>query len=340
MRPFQIFGGGNMGTYDGLFKGVESCGESSGGLVSLEDLGGDESSGFQFPSLDALNESCASIPQSRDFIKGVEEGFNAVKDGLKFVLDPLTEPLSWALTGALVIFENTPWFIMIPVLLVITWFVARSIGAVILVAVTLFFYAFVDIYEHAMQTLGIVLLCTFVCVLFGVPIGIAMSKRDWLRDVMIPVLDLLQTLPSFVYLVPLIMLFSVTAPKLYGIAIILYAIVPVIRLTNLGIRLVDKEVIEAANAFGMTRWQKLFKVEIPLSLPNIMAGVNQTVMMSLAMVVIASMVSAPGLGKFVLRAIRNVEIGYGIVYGIAIVLMAVCLDRVSKAALNRINAGQ
>jgi glycine betaine/proline transport system permease protein len=177
-------------------------------------------------------------------------------------------------------------------------------------------------------------------VIFGVPIGIAMSKNDTLQKGTIPVLDLLQTLPTFVYLIPLIFLFSVTESKLYGIAIILYAIVPVIRLTDLGIRLVDKDVIEAADAFGMTSRQKLFKVEIPLALPNIMAGVNQTIMMSLAMVVIASLVSAPGLGVLVLRGIRNLEIGVGLIAGLGIVLLAVMLDRASKAALNRVDVSR
>jgi len=158
-----------------------------------------------------------------------------------------------------------------------------------------------------------------------------------LQRMVVPVLDLLQTLPTFVYLIPLIFLFSVTESKLYGIAIILYAIVPVIRLTDLGIRLVDRDVIEAADAFGMTKRQKLWGVELPLALPNIMAGVNQTIMMSLAMVVIASLVSAPGLGVLVLRGIRNLELGVGIVAGFGIVLLAVILDRASKAALGRID---
>tara|TARA_R110002049_G_scaffold244348_2_gene418271 strand:- start:322 stop:735 length:414 start_codon:yes stop_codon:yes gene_type:complete len=132
---------------------------------------------------------------------------------------------------------------------------------------------------------------------------------------MIPILDMLQTLPPFVYLLPLIFLFSVTEPKLYGIAIILYDIVPVVRLTDLGIRLVDPGVIEAADAFGMTKRQKLFNVQILLALPNIMAGVNQTIMMSLAMVVIASLVSAPGLGVLALRGIRSLELGVGLLSG-------------------------
>ena len=142
------------------------------------------------------------------------------------------------------------------------------------------------------------------------------------------------------FVFPLIFLFSVTEPKLYGIAIILYAIVPVIRLTDLGIRLVDKDVIEAADSFGMTNTQKLFGVQVPLALPNIMAGINQTIMMSLAMVVIASLVSAPGLGVLVLRGIRNLELGVGLISGLGIVLLAIILDRVTKAALDRVNAAQ
>jgi glycine betaine/proline transport system permease protein len=167
-----------------------------------------------------------------------------------------------------------------------------------------------------------------------------MSKSDTTQRVVTPILDMLQTLPTFVYLIPLIFLFKITEPKLYGMAIILYAIVPVIRLTNLGIRLVDQSVIEAANAYGMESRQRLIGVEIPLALPNIMAGVNQTIMMSLAMVVIASLVSAPGLGTLVLDGINNLRLGVGFVAGFAIVLLAILLDRVSKAALDRINAAQ
>jgi glycine betaine/proline transport system permease protein len=188
-----------------------------------------------------------------------------------------------------------------------------------------------------MQTFAVILVCTIISALFGIPIGIAMSKYNRLQKTIIPVLDLLQTLPTFVYLIPLIFLFPIGESRLYGIAIILYAIVPVIRLTDLGVRLVDKDVVEAGNAFGMSPGQKLTKVELPLALPNIMAGLNQTIMMSLAMVVIASMVTAPGLGVLVLRGIRNLELGVGLMAGVCIVLLAVMLDRTSKAALSRID---
>ncbi len=336
-----------MAFYDGLFNllGLEEwCSQgSSKAPLSMADLlaqgKGEEVSGplFPFPSLDNLNESCGSISQTRDVTKGIEEGFLAIKPAMKTVLDPITQPLSWLLDGALWTFEAVPWFIMVPVLLAISWYASRSKAVTIFVGVAIFLLALVDHYDVAMQTLSIIFVCTGISVLLGVPIGIAMSKSDNLQKSTVPILDLLQTLPSFVYLIPLIFLFSVTESKLYGIAIILYAIVPVIRLTDLGIRLVDKDVIEAANAFGMDSKQRLIGVELPLALPNIMAGVNQTIMMSLAMVVIASLVSAPGLGVNVLRGIRNLELGVGIVAGIGIVILAVILDRVSKAALSRVD---
>ncbi|MGR3473757.1 MAG: ABC transporter permease, partial [Sulfitobacter sp.] len=324
------------------------CGDDQGGgLSSMADLmgqaGGDTDTTLwdtPFPSLDALHDSCDAIPQSRDLTQGLEQGFLAIKDNLKVVVDPLTQPLSWALENALWIMQAVPWFVMIPLLMAITFAVGRSLKLVGLVALVFGFLAFIDFYEHTMQTLAIIFVCAFICVLLGVPIGIAMSRSDRVQRTMIPILDMLQTLPPFVYLIPLIFLFSVTEPKLYGIAIILYAIVPVVRLTDLGIRLVDKDVIEAADAFGMTNRQKLYKVQIPLALPNIMAGVNQTIMMSLAMVVIASLVSAPGLGVLVLRGIRSLELGVGLLSGLGIVLLAIILDRVTKAALARINAAQ
>ena len=343
-----------MATYDFIFDKLglrDWCGGGDGGdsaPMSMAELLGkttgtaDEVSAWDtpFPSLDNLHDACNAIPQSRDLTTGLESGFLNIKDSLKVVVDPLTQPLSWALNEMLWVMQAVPWWIMIPLLMLITFVVGRSLKLVGLVALCFGFLAFVDYYDYTMQTLAIIFVCAFICVLLGVPIGIAMSRSDRTQRIMIPILDMLQTLPPFVYLIPLIFLFSVTEPKLYGIAIILYAIVPVVRLTDLGIRLVDKDVIEAADAFGMTSRQKLFGVQIPLALPNIMAGVNQTIMMSLAMVVIASLVSAPGLGVLVLRGIRSLELGVGLLSGLGIVLLAIILDRVTKAALARINAGQ
>ncbi len=271
-----------MAFYDGLFKtlGLEDwCGgDASSAPLSMADLlaqsSGEEANGpaFPFPSLDNLNESCSAVSQTRDVTKGIEDGFLAAKPALKTVLDPITQPLSWLLDGALWTFSATPWWIMIPLLIAISWWSSRSKGVTIFVAFSILLMAFVDHYDVAMQTLSIIFVCTGISVLLGVPIGIAMSKSDRLQKSIVPILDLLQTLPTFVYLIPLIFLFSVTESKLYGIAIILYAIVPVIRLTDLGIRLVDQDVVEAANAFGMTSRQKLVGVELPLALPQIWRG--------------------------------------------------------------------
>jgi len=346
-----------MATYDDFFNALglrEWCDrDAQSGPVSMADLMARAQGGgagapdsarslwdLPFPSLDTLAQACAAVPRTRDMTVGLERGFLNIRDALRVVVDPLTQPLSWMLRDMLWLMTNTPWWIMIPLLLVISWLVARSMRVVGLVALFIAILAFIDHYDAAMQTLAIIFVCAFICVLIGVPIGIAMSRNDRLQRSVTPVLDMLQTLPPFVYLIPLIFLFSVTEPKLYGIAIILYAIVPVIRLTDLGIRLVDKDVIEAADAFGMTRRQKLFRVQIPLALPNIMAGVNQTIMMSLAMVVIASLVAAPGLGVLVLRGIRNLELGTGLIAGLGIVLLAIMLDRVTKAALARIDTSR
>ena len=164
----------------------------------------------------------------------------------------------------------------------------------------------------------------------GIPLGILMSRSNRLQAVVTPVLDVMQTIPSFVYLIPVVMLLGIgKVPGL--IAVCIYALPPIVRLTNLGIRLVDKDVLEAAAAFGSSYRQKLFDVQMPLALPNIFAGVNQTIMMALAMVVIASMIGVKGLGVPVLRAVSNQYLALGLMNGLAIVALAVIFDRVSQA---------
>ncbi len=332
-----------MATYDALFNalGLREWCEASGkkALLTLKGLKGEDSNWWElpFPSLDNLHKACGAFPQTRDFSAWLEEAFLVIRPALRFVLDPLTQPLSWMLEGALYLFTATPWWILLPLLLLVSQVASKSWRITGFVTGCFVFFLFTDHYIYAIQTLSIIFVCTVLCVLFGVPTGILMAKSDNTRRFLTPILDMLQTLPTFVYLIPLIFLFKITEPKLYGMAIILYAIVPVIRLTDLGIRLVDRDVIEAANAYGVTDRQKLLGVEIPLALPNIMAGVNQTIMMSLAMVVIASLVSAPGLGTLVLDGINNLRLGVGFLAGLGIVLLAIILDRVSKAALAQVN---
>jgi glycine betaine/proline transport system permease protein len=206
-----------MATYDWVFNSLGLngwCGSGgSGAPTSLADLtaqaGGSEGAetglwSIPFPSLDALNDACPAFPQSRDVTRGLEQGFLDVKDAMSFVLDPITQPLSWALEGALYGILNTPWWIVIPLLMLITWAVSRSWGLLSFVTLSIMGLAFIDHYDYAMQTLAIIFVCAFICVLIGVPIGIAMSRSDRVQRATIPVLDMLQTLPPFVYLIPLI----------------------------------------------------------------------------------------------------------------------------------------
>lgn len=337
-----------MAFYDGLFDrlGLRTWCDtaSSAGPMSMADLlkkshegsaGGVPLIDAPFPSLDALHDACHALPRTRDLTNSIANGFLDIRVPLKTVLDPLTQPLSWLLDFSLKVVDLAPWWTSILALLIVTWIVSRSWRILGLVAASLCLFGFIDHLHFALQTMAIVFSCTLICIILGIPIGILMAKSPRLERLSLPFLDMLQTLPSFVYLIPLIFLFSVTESKLYGIAIILYAIVPVIRLTNLGVRMVDGNVGEAADSFGMNGWQKLFQVEIPLALPSIMAGVNQTIMMALSMVVIASLVSAPGLGVLVLRGINNLELGVGLVAGLGIVLLAINFDRVTKASMLR-----
>jgi len=171
----------------------------------------------------------------------------------------------------------------------------------------------------------------------GIPIGIAMSKSDKLQSLVTPILDVMQTMPGFVYLIPVVMLLGIG--KVPGLlAVVIYAIPPIIRLTNLGIRMVDKEVLEAADAFGSSAWQRLKNVQIPLAMPTIMAGINQTFMMALALVVIASMIGVKGLGQPVLQAIANQYFTLGMFNGLAIVGVAIIFDRVSQAYGKRLQS--
>lgn len=190
------------------------------------------------------------------------------------------------------------------------------------------------LWEPSMQSLALVLTAALLSIIAGVPIGIACARKDAIRNVVTPVLDFMQTMPAFVYLLPAVTFFSLGAvPGV--IASIIFAIPPTIRLTNLGIRQVSSELIEAADAFGSTPAQKLYKLQLPLALPTIMAGINQTIMLSLSMVVISSMIGAQGVGALVYRAVTQVKLGVGFEAGLAIVIMAILLDRLTQNAFKK-----
>ena len=206
---------------------------------------------------------------------------------------------------------------------------SRNYKIIIGVVAAFLAIGYLGMWEDTMRTVSIILVCTMLAIALGIPIGIIMSRSDRAQSLVTPVLDIMQTMPSFVYLIPIVMLLGIgKVPGL--IAVVIYAIPPLIRLTNLGIRLVDKEVLEAADAFGANGWQKLTRVQFPLALPTIFAGINQTIMMALAMVVIASMIGVKGLGQPVLKAITNQYFTLGMFNGLAIVALAIIFDRVSQ----------
>ena len=230
---------------------------------------------------------------------------------------------------------STPWPIFLLVAGVLAWLGSRSIKVSIGVMAAFFAIGFLDMWEPMVSTVTMISAATILCLALGIPLGIWMSRSDRAQSWITPVLDVMQTIPSFVYLIPVVMMLGIgKVPGL--IAVCIYAMPPIVRLTNLGIRLVDKEAMEAADAFGATYRQRLFMVQMPLALPNIFAGINQTIMMALAMVVIASMIGVAGLGLPVLQAVQNQFLSMGLLNGLAIVALAVIFDRVSQAFGTRI----
>ncbi|MCY1329503.1 Glycine betaine/choline transport system permease protein OusW [compost metagenome] len=262
--------------------------------------------------------------------KAIDEGFRSFTRAYGDAIEGFFSPLQHFLIASERFMTQTPWPIILIIILAIAWGASRSLKVVLGCLVTLLAIGYFDMWDDTMRTVSMIFVCTLLSIAIGIPIGILMSRSDRLQRVVNPVLDVMQTMPSFVYLIPVVMLLGIgKVPGL--ISVVIYAIPPMIRLTNLGIRLVDKDVLEAANAFGSSGWQKLKNVQLPLALPTIMAGINQTIMMALAMVVIASMIGVQGLGQPVLKAIANQYFTLGIFNGLAIVGIAIIFDRVSQA---------
>jgi glycine betaine/proline transport system permease protein len=266
----------------------------------------------------------------RELKKVIDEGFRAFTRAYGDAIEGLFSPLQHFLIAAERFMTKTPWPIVMLIILVVAWGASRSWKVVAGCLVTLLAIGYFDMWDDTMRTVSMIFVCTVLSIAIGIPIGILMSRSDRLQRLVNPVLDVMQTMPSFVYLIPVVMLLGIgKVPGL--IAVVIYAIPPMIRLTDLGIRLVDKDVLEAADAFGSSSWQKLRNVQLPLALPTMMAGINQTIMMALAMVVIASMIGVQGLGQPVLKAIANQYFTLGIFNGLAIVGIAIIFDRVSQA---------
>ena len=260
-----------------------------------------------------------------------KEFSRAYGDAIEGFFDPLLYFLIW-LEKLLV---SSPWPIVIGAFALLAWIGSRSVKLVIGTIACFLVIGYFGMWKNCMATVAIISVSTLVCIVVGIPIGVLMSKSARAEKAILPVLDMMQTIPSFVYLIPIIMLLGIG--KVPGLlAVCIYALPPIVRLTNLGIREVDKETLEASEAFGATPLQKLKSVQIPLSLPTIFAGINQTIMMALAMVVIASMIGVRGLGVPILQAISNQYLALGMMNGLAIVALAIIFDRVTQQYGQRI----
>lgn len=244
--------------------------------------------------------------------------FDVVSTGLRWVMDTMESLLL-----------SIPPELIALVIVLAAWRIAGR-GVAIFALIGLLMIGGFDAWEDAIRTLVVVLTSTLLSMAIGIPLGILISQNEVMNAVMRPLLDFMQTMPSFVYLIPALMLFGIgSVPAV--IATIVFATPPAVRLTSLGIRQVPKETTEAAIAFGSTRMQMLTKVQLPIALPTIMAGVNQTIMLSLSMAVISAMIGAGGLGGIVLTAIARVEPGIGLEGGLGIVVLAIILDRITQA---------
>jgi len=267
--------------------------------------------------------------------KGIDLSFRLFSRKYGDAIESFFDPLLFFLVWLEKLLLSTPWPIIKLVVAMLAWFGSRSWKLVVGSSIAFMLIGYFGMWNDCMATVAIISVCTIICIAIGIPIGVVMSKYDRVEKAIVPVLDMMQTIPSFVYLVPILMLLGIgKVPGL--IAVCIYALPPVVRLTNLGIREVDKETLEACDSYGATPLQKLTTVQIPLSLPTIFAGVNQTIMMALAMVVIASMIGVKGLGVPILRAISNQYLALGLLNGLAIVALAIIFDRITQEYGRRI----
>jgi glycine betaine/proline transport system permease protein len=277
---------------------------------------------FKFPQL------------SPDFLLTVKRAIDGSLRAFTRAYGDTIEGLFYPLLRVLIFFDhvmsNAPWPLVILGLAGIAWIAARRWTVVAVVIGTLIAIGLFGLWPDAMSTISLVFISTIFSIAIGIPLGILMNRYKYVGAVMQTILDGMQTMPAFVYLIPVVMLLGIGRVPGF-IAVVIYAIPPIIRLTDLGIRLVDKEALEAADAFGCSRSQKLWKVQMPLAMPTVMAGINQTTMMALGMVVIASMIGVQGLGLNVLEAIANQYFTQGILNGLAIVGIAIIFDRTSQA---------
>jgi len=271
-----------------------------------------------------------------DIGDGVDSAVNYILDNFGPLLDFISAAIGLVTNGIQDALLATPMPVGLAIFVILSlWRV--GLGFAVFTGLSLWLVEHMQLWSAMMETLSLVIASTLVAMLIGLPLGIAMARSDRVATVVRPVLDLMQTMPAFVYLIPAAMFFGLGAVP-GTIATVIFSMPPVVRLTNLGIRQVHVEFIEAGNAFGCTASQLLFKVQLPNAMPSIMAGINQTIMLSLSMVVIASMIGAGGIGNTVLTGIQRLDVGTGFEGGIAVVILAVILDRITQS-LGREGAG-
>ncbi|MCF7353013.1 glycine betaine/L-proline ABC transporter permease ProW [Vibrio sp. CK2-1] len=258
----------------------------------------------------------------------VESGLNWLVMHGRPVFQAIRVPIDFILTSFQTALVSTPSLIMIALLVLIAWQLAgKKMGFATLVSLAII--GFIGAWSEAMVTLALVLTSVFFCLLIGLPMGIWLARSQSAAKVIRPILDAMQTTPAFVYLVPIVMLFGIG--NVPGVVVtIIFALPPIVRLTILGIQQVPEELIEAGHSFGASPKQMLYRIQLPLATPTIMAGVNQTLMLSLSMVVIASMIAVGGLGQMVLRGIGRLDMGLAAVGGLGIVILAILLDRLTQ----------
>lgn len=253
--------------------------------------------------------------------------------------DGISKGLRSLLKGIATVVDIIPWWLLIIIVFIATYKMSKKLSRSFLYAALLLFIGTIGLWEMMNETLTIIITSVIISLLIGLPIGVIVSSSNKMNAIVRPILDTMQTMPSFVYLIPAVMLLGLgNVPAV--IATTIYAVPPVIRLTSHGIRQVDTEVVEAARAFGSTKMQSLFKVQIPQALPTIMTGVNQTIMMAISMVVTCSMIGATGLGSEVILGINRLESGRGFTAGIAIVIIAIILDRLTQGIIKKENDAQ
>jgi glycine betaine/proline transport system permease protein/glycine betaine/proline transport system substrate-binding protein len=272
---------------------------------------------WQFQAGDVIDNAVKAF--SRDHVRGLRM--------IRGVIISCIGTIRWGLS-------NTPWVLILIMVGLLTWKLTKKLPLGILYPFMLFLIGVFGMWDQMIETLSVVIAGVVICMILGFPLGILLATSSRANKVITPILDTMQTMPSWVYLVPAVILFSVgITPAL--LATVIYAIVPMVRLTSHGLLHVDMEMMEASCAFGATRTQTLFKIQIPQAVPTIMAGVNQTIMMAMSMVVTCALIGAKGLGMEILLATNRVEMGKALFPGICIVIVAIILDRLTQAAVKK-----